>query len=171
MKRSDGAEVTSHSTNQKRLLAGNKKNKPETVSSTEESGVVKPSANFSIVDIKDYDITEKTTRFILVNHVFEKPRTKNGQSEERLKKPEFNFMIDLKTLIYKTSVDPKLLQLKICVRNKQKKETPEEFSPVFSKITRQFSLLFASDRIVIPEELKKKQLMDQLQFGHPCSRK
>ena len=36
-------------------------NKNENVSSTEESDAVKASANFPIVDVKDYDIAEKTT--------------------------------------------------------------------------------------------------------------
>ena len=63
-------------------------------------------------------------------------------------------MVDLKTLIHKTSVDPKLLQLKRCVRNKLKDRDPEEFSPVFIEITKRFALLFAGDRIAVPEKLK-----------------
>ena len=44
-------------------------------------------------------------------------------------------MIDLKALIHKNSVDPKLQQLKMTVRNNQKKRTPEEFTSVFPEIT------------------------------------
>ena len=62
-------------------------------------------------------------------------------------------MIYSKTLMHKTSIDPKLLQLKICVRNKQRDRALKEFSPIFSEITKRFALLFAGDRIVIPDEL------------------
>ena len=61
-------------------------------------------------------------------------------------------MIDLKVSTHKSSVDPKLLQSKICVRNKQKDWAPEDFSPVFSEIAERFGLLFAGDRIVVPEK-------------------
>ena len=64
-----------------------------------------------------------------------KAKMKDAEAEDKLKKAEFIFMIDPKTLIHKTSVDPKMLQLKICVRNKQKERPPEKLSPVFSKIT------------------------------------
>ena len=60
-------------------------------------------------------------------------------------------MIFLQTLIHKTSVDSKMLQLMICVRNNQKDKTHEEFISVFSEITERFGLLFAKDRIVIPD--------------------
>ena len=46
----------------------------------------------------------------------------------------------------------------------------EDFSPVFSEITERFGLLFAGDRIVVPEKLKK-QVVDALHFGHPGSTK
>ena len=94
------------------------------MSSTKESDVVKLSESFPIFDLKEYDIAEKTIHFIQVKHASEKPKVKNDESEENWKKAEHNFMVDLKTLRHKTSVDPKLLQLKICVGNKQKEIAP-----------------------------------------------
>ena len=44
----------------------------------------------------------------------------------------------------------------------------KEFSPVFGEITERFGLLFAGDKIVVPEELKR-EVVDALHFGHPCS--
>ena len=146
------------------------KNELERVSSPEESRMAKSSSNFPIVDRKDYHIAEKTIHYIQVNHVIEKPKTKNAEAKEKLEKAEFNFMIYLKTLIHKTSVDPKLLTLKLCVRNKQKERAPEQFCPVFSKIPERFGLLFAGDRIVVPEE-SKRPVVDALDFGHLGSRK
>ena len=96
------------------------------MSSTEESDVVEPWAFFPILDLKDYDIAEKTIHYIQVNHIFGKPTLKNAEAKENLKKADLNSMIDLETLIHKTSVEPKLLQLKKCVRNKNKERAPKK---------------------------------------------
>ena len=64
-------------------------------------------------------------------------------------------MIDLNILKLKNSVDPKLLQLKMWMRSKQKIRDSEEFPPIFNKITEQFSLLFAGDEIVVPKTIEK----------------
>ena len=42
--------------------------------------------------------------------------------------------------------------------------------PGFSELTERFGLLFAGDKIAIPEELKK-QVVDALHFGHSDSTK
>ena len=118
------------------------------------------SSNFPIVDLKDYHIYEKTVLYIQINQVIDKPKTKTAEAEENLKKAELNFMLDLRTLIQKTSVDPKLLQLKICVRNQQKDRAPKEFSPVLVKIP-----VCYSPGIVIPGELKRP-VVDALHFGY-----
>ena len=49
---------------------------PKACSSTEECEVAKSSSNFPIVDLKDYDIIEKTIQYIQVNHMIEKPKMK-----------------------------------------------------------------------------------------------
>ena len=101
-------------------------NEPKNGSSTEESELAQPLADFPIVDSKDYDITEKTTHYVQNNHIIAKPKTKNTEAAKNLEKAEFYSMVDLKTLIHKTSIDQKRQELKICVKNKQKKIAPEE---------------------------------------------
>ena len=103
-----------------------RKQEPENVSSTEESDQRRPSANFPIVALMNYDIVQKTIRYNQVNHVIDRPKTKNAKAEEDLKEAELN------TFIYKISVGPKSLQLRICLRNNQKEGASEEFSPTFS---------------------------------------
>ena len=61
--------------------------------------------NVPIVDLKDYDIAEKTIQYIQINHMIDKAKTGSAEDEKNLKKAKFNFMIDLKTLIQKFSVD------------------------------------------------------------------
>ena len=57
------------------------KQEPENVSSTKENDVVKHPANFPIVDLREYHIAEKTVHYIQVNHVIEKPKMKNAETE------------------------------------------------------------------------------------------
>ena len=67
--------------------------------------------------------------------MIENPLWKNAEAEEKFKKTEFNFHVFLKTLIHKTSADPKLLQVKICLRNNHEERGLERISPVFNKLT------------------------------------
>ena len=48
----------------------------ETVCSTEERQVAEFSSIFSIVELKDYDVAEKTIHYTQINHVIDKPKTK-----------------------------------------------------------------------------------------------
>ena len=56
---------------------------------------------------------------------------------------EFNFKVELETLIHKISVDPKLLQLTILKQNNQKERASEELSRVFTEPTERLGWLFA----------------------------
>ena len=111
---------SSTSRRQARVQRRTDKNPPKNVSSTGENEVARQADSFLIVDLKENDIAEETMQYTQVNHMIEKLQTVNAQAEEHPKKAEFNFMVDLKTLIEKTLVDQKLLQMKICLRNIQK---------------------------------------------------
>ena len=58
------------------------KNKPEPVSSIEESDVAKSLSIFPIVDLEDFDITEKMVDFFQVNNVIEKLKMKKAEAEK-----------------------------------------------------------------------------------------
>ena len=77
----------------------------EPVSSTEDSEVAKLSSNFPIVNLKDYDIAKRTLYYFQVSDMLGKPKKKSVEAQQTLKEAEFNFFIDLQTLIHKTSVD------------------------------------------------------------------
>ena len=64
-----------------------KTTEPQPISSTDESEVAKSSSNFPIVELKDYDVAEKTTHDIQINHAIDKLKTKSTETEENLKKP------------------------------------------------------------------------------------
>ena len=157
---------TNTSTNAERISPEPTKN----VSSTEESGVARPTARFHIVYLKDYDISNKTFHYNQLNHIIEEPIIVNAKADKNLKKAEFDFIVDQKTLIHKSSVDPKVLQLRICPRKKPKRGSSRKNSPIFVELTERFCLLFAGHKVVKPEVLKKK-VLDSLHFGHPSSTK
>ena len=48
----------------------------------QQGNVVKPAANFAIVDFKDYNMTEETIHNFQVNAVSEKTKTMNAEAEE-----------------------------------------------------------------------------------------
>ena len=147
-----------------------KKQESENVSSTKKSDVLRPTANLPFVDLKDYNITEKTIHYIKVYHVTEKPKTKNTRAEDKLRKADFNFVVDLKTLIHKILVDLKLLQLKICLRKSQKKRPPQKILPFSMTLANDLVFYFAVVKYVMIEELKK-QVVEALHVGHPGSSK
>ena len=104
MKKTGGVEVTLNSmkpgsTKEKPSTLEENMIEPEPVSSNGENGVAKSSSNLPIVDLKEYDIAEKTIHFIHIDHVIDKTKIKSTEAEEKLKKAEFNFMIDLKILV------------------------------------------------------------------------
>ena len=87
---------------------------------------------------------KKMTHYIKVNHVTEMPMTKNSEAKEVLKRADFNFTVDLKTLLHKTLVDPKLLQLDIRVRKTQKRQAARNFllgAPSSSVVKQQMDIL------------------------------
>ena len=90
----------------------NRRESIENVASTERSKVARPIVSWSVVGLKRHDIAEKTIHYIHLNHMTEKPKIVNAETEEYLKKADFNFMVDIKTLMNKTSVDPKMVQRK-----------------------------------------------------------
>ena len=81
--------------------------------------MAKPSPTFPIADLKNDDFAELTIHYTQVNPVIGKRKIKNAEVERNLRKVVFDFVIDLKTLIEKISIDPKLQQVRKCAKNKQ----------------------------------------------------
>ena len=74
-------------------------------------------------------------------------------------------MMDLKTLIARTAIDPELTRVRISMRREDREATPEGYKPVFGKLSIRWGLIFMDDQIVVPVDLRR-QLLDILHFGH-----
>ena len=86
-------------------------------------------------------------------------------TEDTIKKAEFEFMMDLKTLIARTAIDPELTRVRISMRREDREATPEGYKQVFGKLSIRWGLIFMDDQIVVPVDLRR-QLLDILHFGH-----
>ena len=86
-------------------------------------------------------------------------------TEDTIKKAEFEFMMDLKTLIARTAIDPELTRVRISMRREDREATPEGYKQVFGKLSIRWGLIFMDDQIVVPVDLRRR-LLDILHFGH-----
>ena len=135
--------------------------KPE---SEGESQIIR-GHNFPIVDLKAFNTEGKEAQFIQINQVIDKMIGNKKATEKTIKKAEFNFMLDLKTLIAKSATDAELNRVRDAMRRNDKNTAPEAYRTTFEKLSNKWGLTFSDHRIVVPNELRKK-LMETLHFGH-----
>ena len=84
---------------------------------------------------------------------------------ENFKKAEFNFMLDSKTLISKSAIDPEMTRVRAIMRREERDTAPEGYRPVFDKLAIRWGLVFVDAQIAVPIDLRRK-LIEILQFGH-----
>ena len=74
-------------------------------------------------------------------------------------------MLDLKTLISKTAIDPEMTRVRARMRREEKDTASEGYRPVFDKLSIRWGLVFVDDQIAVPIDLRRK-LIEILHFGH-----
>ena len=99
--------------------------KLENVLSSKNSDAVWSTASFSIVAFKDQDLAGKNPTVYPEKSHHGKAEIKNAERKRNSEEP----VVDPKTLIHKSWVDPKLLQFKICLRNKHRRTRSPKTSP------------------------------------------
>ena len=98
--------------------------------------------------------------------MIKKLKAKNAEAEVNIQKAESNYMVDLEALIHKILVDPNWKYVYATIGMIE----PLKKLPVFSELNKRFGLLFAGDKIVDSEELKKRML-EALHFDQPGAAK
>ena len=134
-------------------------------SDKEEASIIMRGDNEPIVDLTKNNTDGKEAKYIQTNHIVGKLIANKKATEEHLKKAEFGFMMDLKTLISKTAIDPKLTRVRTSMRREDRETTPDGYRRVFDKLSIRWSLVFVDDHIVVPIDLRRR-LLDFLHFGH-----
>ena len=122
------------------------------------------------MDLKAYNTEGREAQFIQINQVIDKLVGDKKVTEDVIKKAEFNFILDLKTLIAKSNTDAELNWVRDAMRRAERNTAPEPYRPVFEKLSNKWGLTFNEDRIFVTTELRKK-LLDTLHFGHAGSTK
>ena len=143
---------------------GELQNEQNTVD-TEEDSVIMRGDNLPIVDLSKYHTDGKEAHHIQINHIVGKITENKKLTEENIKKAEFNFMLDLKTLISKTAIDPEMTRVRASMRREEKDTAPEGYRPVSDKLSIRWGLVFVDDQIAVPIDLRRK-LIEILHFGH-----
>ena len=132
---------------------------------TEEDSVIMRGDNLPIVDLSKYNTDRKEAKYIQINHIVGKVTSNKKITEEHIKKAEFEFMMDLETLIAKTAIDPELTRVRNSKKRKDWETIPDGYRTVFDKLSIRWGLVFVDDQIVVPIDLRRK-LLDIIHFGH-----
>ena len=69
----------------------------------EEDSILMHGDNLPIINLSKYNTEGKEAKYIQVNHIVGNLTTNKKVTEDNIKKAEFEFMLDLKTLISKTA--------------------------------------------------------------------
>ena len=102
---------------------------------TEEDSVIMRGDNLPIVDLTIYNRNGKEEKYIQINHIVGQLATNKKTIEDHIKQAEFEFMMDLKTLILKTAIDPELTPVRNTMRRKDREIIPECYRTAFDKLS------------------------------------
>ena len=137
---------------------------------TEEDSVIMRGDNLRIVNLSEYHTDGKEAHYIQINHIVGKLPENKELTGDNTKKDEFNFLLDLKTLVSKTATDPETTRIRASMRREESDTAPEGYRPVLDKLSIRWRLVFVDDQIAVPIDLRRR-LIDILDFGHPGTTK
>ena len=137
---------------------------------TEEDSIIMRGDNLPIVNLSKYNTEGKEAKYKQINHIVGNLTANKKITEDNIKKAEFEFMLDLKTLISKTAIDPELTRVRTSMRREDRETAPDGYKSVFEKLSIRWGLVFVDDQIVVPIDLRRR-LLDILHFGHSGRRK
>ena len=131
---------------------------------TEEDSVIMRGDNLPIVDLSKYNTDGKEAKYIQTIHIDGKLTANKKVTEDHIKKAEFDFMMDSKTMIAKTAIDPELTRVRTSMWREDRETIPDGYRTVFDKLSVRWGLVFVDDQIVIPIDLRRRLL--EIHFGH-----
>ena len=87
------------------------------------------------MDLKTYNTKGREALFIQITQVLHEIVGGKKATEELIRKAEFNFMIDTKTLIAKSTTDAELNRVRGAMRRAEKFTASERHQPAFAKLS------------------------------------
>ena len=116
---------------------------------TIENSVIMRCDILPLVDLSKYNIEGKEGKV-----------TSNKKiTEDHIKKAQFQFMMDLKTLIAKIATDPEVSRVMNSMRREDRETIPDGYRTVFDKLSIRWGLVFVDDQIVVPINLRRRLLV------------
>ena len=91
--------------------------------------------NLPIMNLTKYNTNGKKAKYCQINHIVGKLTTNKKTKEDYIKKAEFEFMMDLKTLISKSAIDPELTRVRNSMRREDRETIPEGYRTAFDKLS------------------------------------
>ena len=81
--------------------------------------------NLLFVDLCEYHNDGKEAQYIQMIHIVGKLTENETLTEDNIKKVELHFMLDLKTLISKTAIDPEMTRVRASMRREERDTAPD----------------------------------------------
>ena len=134
---------------------------PETV----DDSVLLRGDKLPVVDLSKFNTDGKEAHYIKKTHIVRKLSANKKVTEDTTKKAEIEIMLDLKNLISRIAIDPKLRRVRASMRREDREATPDGYRPVFDKLSIRWGLVFMDDQTVVPVDLRRR-LPDIRHFGH-----
>ena len=131
---------------------------------TKEDSVIMRGDNLPNVDLSKYHTDGKEAHYIEIDHIVGRITENKKLTEENKKKAEFNFMLDLKTFISKTAIDPEMTRVRARMRSGERYRTGR-LQTGFRKTFNSVGFSFVDDQIAVSIDLRRK-LIEILHFGH-----
>ena len=113
---------------------------------TEDDNVIMRGDNLPIVDLSKYNTDRKETKCIQINYLVDKFTANKIVTEDHIKKAEFDFMLDLKTMIAKTAIDPELTRVSTSTRREDRETIPDGIRTVFDKLSIRWGLAWSTTK-------------------------
>ena len=85
--------------------------------------------NLPIFDLGKYPTDGKEAHYMQINYIVGKLTESKKLTEDNINKAEFNFMLDSKTLVSQTAIDPEMTRVRARVRRGEKDTAPEGYRP------------------------------------------
>ena len=93
---------------------------------TKEHSIIKRGENLPIIGLSEYNKNGKEAKNFRINHIVGNLTAHNKATEEnKHKKTEFEFLMDLMMLFSKTAIDPDLTRVRNSMRNEEQKIAPD----------------------------------------------
>ena len=132
---------------------------------TEEDSIIMRGDNLPVVVLTKYNTDGKEAKYMQIKHIVGKLTTNKKATNDLITKAEFEFKMDLQTLISQTAIDLELTWVRNSMRQENRETILGGHRAVFDKLSIRWGLIFVDEYIVVPIDLRRRLLII-LHFGH-----